>query len=199
MNDRIELHFSDFPRPQLLRTVLMSNGRSVVACESNTAAPGARSFRWGRGMRSLCLALLQLRLSLRVAEAGPLLAGGRGSAASTLDSLIHKADLLAWLRDVLEISRQDSAKQKLQAWFECRNSQLNARNRPVRVFAGRGILALPPHHITVYVGNRPARSSAIRKLAGALTLELGGLPTETVEIASAMPVAGEDAIGRAAY
>ncbi len=173
--ETLELYFLEIDDPRLARTVLrdadMNRVEPTVALWSEMAAPGARSFRWTRGVKSLCLALLRLSARGEDARHQPLLSGGRGSAAGTLDSLIYKADSLAWPADVLTVSCSDSAQKRLLRWFERRNSQFNDPQRPVRVFARNSSTGLLAGDVLVFLDDRPAIDEEVGAIARLIAAE----------------------------
>lgn len=198
MKDQLEFYFANNPSPKLLRSVFRNGSEAAEAVNASVALPGSRVFRWSRGLQSLCLALLRLRLAGTRAGGNPclLLSGGRGSAASTLDSLVHKADSLTWLGDMLHAPGGCSPRQRLQYWFERQNSQLNDPSRPVRIFSGQGARALRPNDIAVFLDGRRASDADIRALEAALVQELGEAPPESLRITGALSTLGEGLVGR---
>lgn len=198
MKDRIELYFSDGRSPRLCRSILRHGAQSATAADAESAGPGEPTFRWSRGLQSLCLALVRLRLAEGSSERSALLAGGKGSAASTLDSLVHKADSLAWLEDVLQTSPGLTARQRLQGWFERQNSQLNNSDRPLRIFAGRGAGALRAEQVSIHFGEQAADAQRLRALERALADHLGEEPASAVRMAGSLPAGGEGLVGREA-
>ncbi len=186
MKDQIELHFTNGGSPRLVRTVLRSSRGCRVCDERRETAPGGPCFTWGRGIRSLSLALLRLRVA-NESRGMPLLVGGRGSAASTVDNLVHKADGLAYLRDMLEVSPGDSPRRRLQMWFDRRNSQLNDPSLPVEIFRARGSHALLPAQITVLIDGGEVDHETLTRLILALRLDLADPDPTVLKIFGTLP------------
>lgn len=149
-----------------------------------------------RGLRVLTLALVRLALGEGRGAGAPLLEGGRGSAACTLDGLVQKADSVRWLRDVLEVEPGDSAGRRLQGWFRRQNSNLNDKGQPVRVHSGRGSGALGAGEVTVRLGAGLADRAALERLVGVLAEGLGETTARRVEIFGVLPCAGDGVRGR---
>ncbi len=191
MKDQIELHFANDGPPRLVRTVLRSSGGCRVCDERRETAPGGPCFTWGRGILSLSLALLRLRVADK-SQGLPLLIGGRGSAASTVDNLVHKADGLGYLRDMLEIVPGDSPRRRLQMWFDRRNSQLNDPGQPVKIFPARGSHALLPTQITVLVDGGEVDHETLTRLILTLRLDLAEPDPGVLKIIGNLPAGPAD-------
>lgn len=82
---------------------LLAEPRCSVRGKSEGAWAGCGNFQWTAGVRAL--ALLLLREKARVCD-GPVLLGGAGSAASSLDYAISKQPL--WLIDMFGLDRNGS-------------------------------------------------------------------------------------------
>jgi hypothetical protein len=176
MKDQISLHFDDVTSPVLNRLELEAvdaDGvtRRAVSVRDALAHPETPSFRWARGTKVLCLALVRLRLCLGQPKGCLLLSGSVSSAAATFDNLVHKADGMMWLGEMLSTS--EGARARLLRWFARQNSQFNNKQRPVRVFAGRGAGALASEDVLILVSGRPAGDAEMKELEAKLAEELG--------------------------
>lgn len=178
MKERISLHFDGLADPVLDRTdleVVDGDGvrQRVVSVRDALAHPATPSFRWARGTKVLCLTLVRLRLCLGQPKGCLLLSGSASSAAATFDNLVHKAEGMVWLREMLCVTPRDDARARLQRWFERQNSQGNNKDRPIKVFAGRGAHALASEDVLILVSGRPANDAELKDLEAKLARDLG--------------------------
>jgi hypothetical protein len=176
MKEQISLYFSDLASPVLDRTELEAvdvDGieRRAVSVRDALAHPDTPSFHWARGTKVLCLALVRLRLCRGQPKGCLLLSGSASSAAVTFDNLVHKAEAMTWLREML--STREDARSRFRRWFARQNSQCNNKQRPIRVFAGRGAQALVSEDVEILIAGEPAGEAELKELEVKLAKELG--------------------------
>lgn len=176
MKDRISLYFSELASPVLDRTKLEAvdtDGieRRAVSLRDGLAHPEIASFHWARGIKVLCLALVRLRLCRGQPKGCLLLSGYASSAAATLDNLVHKADGMVWLGEML--SPGESQRDRILRWFVRQNSQFNNKQRPIKIFAGRGANALASEDVEILIAGAPASDVELKELEAKLARELG--------------------------
>ena len=183
MTETLILHFDQITPARLEHTtfeVVASDGVSRLkkAWREAEAHPREACFRWARGLMILCLVLLRIQIGGIQLDRRPLLTGRSGSAAATLDNMVHKADSMAWLRDMLTVRKEESARPRLLHWFVRKNSQRNNRELPIRIFAGTGAGALQAQNIRIHVAGERASGEQVAALEKNLALLLGELPWE---------------------
>jgi hypothetical protein len=178
--ESINLFFAKATPPLLLKTQLVvykSNGevKETTSRWEQVAHPQETQFRWSKGVKTLCLALLRMKLAEFHAneEKVPLFLGRVGSAAATLDNLVHKADAMQWLHTMLRVEGEPGVSHRLQGWFERQNSQGNNKKRPIRVFAGSGAAALPVKNIKIWIAQVEATLEELQELESRISKELG--------------------------
>lgn len=113
---------------------------------------------------------------------------------------MHKATGMVWLRDVLSTAGTQDARSRLHAWFARQNSQSNNKQRPIRVFAGKGAQSLAAADVLVWIGDGLADEEQVAAVERALAKELGEEPwtKSAVTRSGTLPVTGSVVVGREA-
>lgn len=203
MKERISLYFSETEPPLLDRVLLEVTDdhgvtRRALSIRDALAHPAGPSFRWARGIKALCLTLLRLRLTVGKPLGSLLLSGFTSSVAATLDNLVHKAEGMLWLHEMLCVSASDDVRARLQGWFERQNSQGNNKDRPIRVFAGKGARALSGSNVLVWINDRLGTETELLRLESQLATLLKEQPwTEgAARVSGSLPATDPLVIGR---
>lgn len=201
MKERISLYFSALTAPVLERTeveALETDGgrRCVVSVRDVLAHPDSARFHWSRGVKVFCFALLRLRLCRGRPRGSLLLFGSPSSAAATFDNLVHKADAMNWLHEMLGATV--IARVRLFRWFSRENSQFNNKERPVRIFEATGAEALLSENVEILISGEPATDAQVAELEAHLARELGETPwlESAIERAGSLPATSTIFAGR---
>ncbi|HWL53379.1 MAG TPA: ATP-binding protein [Chthoniobacteraceae bacterium] len=146
--------------------MLFARDKTRIEAFTHTYAPAGhriRKFRQTKGVRALVLAMVILKRHRD--RKVPLLTGGRGSAAFTLDTVLLRAFSSVWIEQAFgprgyEILTAD--------WFERRNSNLNDPAQPVRVYANDGERSLRTENIGIFIDEALADNEALDRLEASL-------------------------------
>lgn len=157
---KLELIKTTFKSPHLPRDIL------AVRSKTSGAYSTTATFQWTSAVQALSVLLLKAVHRAKVGERThePLLEGGKGSMAASLDASLYKQT--AWLSDVFGANANGDA---LSKRILTRTNPGRRRFGPVMVALNENIL--PAASIKIYLDNRPIHHAdavleCLRKIEG---------------------------------